>query len=1033
MILDPKIPAKIVQLEQTYERLRYRTLEAIPMEIAETREHFRAVPEGLDWRPVREGELWGQDWGSAWFRGTVTIPSEMDGERAFLRAATGGPEAMLLVDGTIRGSFDPNHPVRVLDLAAQGGRTYAIALEAYAGHDFPGVHPAHTEGSADGVVYVRPEDRRFGGVALVAERRDVSAFTFGLRALRQLADSLDINSLRRARIVRAYEAIFRLVWARPEETDEPTWRAALDLARGVIDPLLKERNGPTAPTMGIVGHSHIDTAWLWTVAETHRKLARTYSSALALMDQYPEFRFTQSAAYHYERCRELYPEVFARVVERVREGRWEVNGAMYIEPDCNLPSGESFARQALVGQRSYREMFGHYTDALWQPDVFGYSVALPQILRLSGVRYFLTTKLGWNDTNRFPMDTFWWQGLDGTRVLAHFNEMQGELDPAKLTKLWNDVVHKDVQDRRLVGFGWGDGGGGPTEEMIEMGRLCENLEGCPRTEYTSISEFMQGMERDLDALPTWVGELYLELHRGTLTSIAGIKRLNRRCELALRDAELAWTLAALKGNAYPREDFLAAWKVLLVNQFHDILPGSSIAAVNDQALEELSGLEDRVAEIESEAHALLAGDTDGPGALSVVNSLSWERTGEMSFVRLEGFALPSGEVSQAYEDVDRVPHLAVAGLRLAPLGATPASPLPSGGEGSGVRGSSFTVQDDLVETPFARVRFDAEGRIASFWDKKAERELVRPGGSLNRLEIGEDVPAVWDNWDIDRDQRLKMRPLGPRVSREVVADGPLQLRIRTRYDFGMGSMLWQDTVFHSGTPRVDFDTVVEWREKYQLLKAAFDLDVRADSARHEIQYGHVSRGTHDNTTWDRAQFDVCAHKWTDLSEEGYGVAFLNDGKYACTVKEGTYRLTLVKSGRHPDPRGDEGRHRFAYAMLPHPGGFSVESVVRPAYEFNLAPTLVEGAAPVSVSLLSVDAPNVIVEAVKWAEDQEAFVVRLYEAGRTGTWATLRFGVPVASIEETNLLEEDGKSVALEDGAARLWFRPFEIKTLLVRP
>ncbi|RYG17739.1 alpha-mannosidase, partial [bacterium] len=495
-------------------------------------------------------------------------------------------------------------------LQAKGGKSYAIALEAYAGHNFPGVHPAHTEGSADGVVYVRKEDRKYSTVELVVERPEVSRFVFGLRALRQLSEVLDPNSLRRGRIIHAFEEIFRVAWARPEETSEETWQQGIAEAMAVIQPLLEQKNGPTAPMMGIVGHSHIDTAWLWTIAETWRKLGRTYSSVLALMDQYPEFKFTQSAAYHYEKARELYPEVFDRVVERVKEGRWEVNGAMYIEPDCNIPSGESFVRQCLVGQRSYREMFGKITDALWQPDVFGYSAALPQILQKSGVKYFLTTKLSWNDTNRFPYDTFWWQGIDGSRVLAHFNEMQGELDPAKLTKLWNDVLHKDVQDRRFCGFGWGDGGGGPMAEMIEMARLCEDLEGCPKTEYTSITEFMNGMESELTSLPTWVGELYLELHRGTLTSIAEIKRLNRKLEFDFRDAEFVWTLAALKGNAYPREDFLEAWKVLLVNQFHDILPGSSIAAVNDQAKAEMSELENRVAEIEGEAHALLAGDID---------------------------------------------------------------------------------------------------------------------------------------------------------------------------------------------------------------------------------------------------------------------------------------------------------------------------------------------------------------------------------------------------------------------------------------
>ena len=1032
MILDPKIPAKIAQLENTYDALRYRGVQTLSMEMAETREHFRAVPEGLDWRKVEPGELWGEEWTTAWFRGSAAVPAELDGQRIFLRATTGAPEAMLFVDGTIRGVFDPNHSVRVMDLAAKGGKSYAIALEAYAGHNFPGVHPAHTEGSADGVVYVRKADRKFSTVELVVERPEVSRFVFGLRALRQLSEVLDPNSLRRGRIIHAFEEIFRLVWARPEETGEETWQQGIAAALTIIGPLLEQKNGPTAPTMGIVGHSHIDTAWLWTIAETWRKLGRTYSSVLALMDQYPEFKFTQSAAYHYEKARELYPEVFSRVIERVKEGRWEVNGAMYIEPDCNIPSGESFVRQCLVGQRSYRGMFGKITDALWQPDVFGYSAALPQILQKSGVRYFLTTKLSWNDTNRFPYDTFWWQGIDGSRVLAHFNEMQGELDPAKLTRLWNDVLHKDVQDRRFVGFGWGDGGGGPMAEMIEMARLCEDLEGCPKTEYTSITEFMHCMEDELTSLPTWVGELYLELHRGTLTSIADIKRLNRKLEFDFRDAEFVWTLAALKGNAYPREDFLAAWKVLLVNQFHDILPGSSIAAVNDQAKAEMSELENRVAEIEGEAHALLAGDVNDGGALSVINTLSWERKGEMSFVRGDGLLMPAGDLIQSYEDVGRVGHVAVSGLTLNPLSATPVPSISLNSTPEGSR-SPFTLTDNLVETPFARVRFDDAGRIVSFFDKTAERELVRGGGVFNGLEIGEDVPAVWDNWDIDRDQRHKLAPLGTPIRREIVANGPLQLRIEFEYSFGVGSTLKQHVVFHSTTPRVDFDTIVEWHEKYQFLKTRFDLDVLADTARHEIQCGHVTRGTHDNTTWDRAQFDVCAHKWTDISEEGYGVAFLNDSKYACTVKEGTYRLSLIKSGRHPDPRGDEGRHRFAYAMLPHQGGFSVESVVRPAYEFNIAPTVIQGRNAVSISLLNVDAPNVIVEAVKWAEDSEAFVVRLYEAGRTGAWTNLKSGVPVASVVETNLLEEDEQAVELSENGVRLYFRPFEIKTLLVRP
>lgn len=996
------------------------------MEMAETREHFRTVPD-LDYRPVKPGTAWGENWGNAWFRGSVTIPQELAGETLFIRAETGGPESLLLIDGVYRGVFDLYHPVRLLDLHAQCGRTYEIALEAYAGHSFPGTQPYDYVRPTENAVKVTPGCRIYSRVELVRERREVSAFVTELRALRQIAEALDKSSRRKAHIQNAFGEVFKLVYAKPEETDEATWRHAIAQARQVMRPLLEAKNGSTAPKMGIVGHSHIDTAWLWPIQETWRKLARTYSSVLSLMDQYPEFRFTQSAPYHYDVVRRLYPAIFEQVRQRVQEGRWEVNGAMWIEPDCNLPSGEAFVRQLLVGQRASREMFGVTSDCLWQPDVFGYSAALPQILRGAGVDFFLTTKLSWNDTNRFPLDTFLWQGIDGTTVLSHFNEMQGWPDPESLIRLWDQVQHKDVQDRRLVGFGHGDGGGGPMAEMIEMARLTVDLEGCPKTAYTGMSEFMIGVRDELHDLPRWVGELYLELHRGTLTSIAGIKRFNRKCELALRDAEFAATLAALKGNPYPRESMLATWKRLLLNQFHDILPGSSIAEVNDEAmttfalcLAEAKGLRD-------DALAAMSGTGD---RAVFFNSLSWVRGGEFVVRGLPEGVRPEGKdiVAQVIEDVSgnrglalfdvNVPPLGIIGLHLVPMESGDASP--------------FVIDGDVVETPYARVRFDDSGRISSFFDVWARRELVTKGGAFNQLLMGEDVPAAWDNWDIDRDQRHKLRPAGKLIKREVVANGPLQLRIRFEYALGRASRLVQDVVFHSTTPRVDFDTRVDWHERYQFLKVGFALDVLAETARHEIQFGHVMRNTHDNTSQDRAQFDVCAHKWTDISETGYGVAFLNDCKYACTVKEGEYRLSLIKSGRRPDPRGDEGQHRFAYAVLPHFGGFSVESVVRPAYEFNVEPCAVLGDVREMFSLVQIDTANVIVESVKWAEDEEAVVVRLYEASKTATHAQLRFGIPLREVEETNLLEETTQPVDVEGNEVTLTFHPFEIKTLLCR-
>lgn len=1036
MLLDKKIPGKLANIDKVYDRLRYETIETLEPVMTQTTEHLRSAPcdsSGLEWAPVAPGDKWGGSGISAWFKATAVIPQALDGRAAFLRADTGAKECLLIVDGVCQGVFDENHPVRLIRLKAKAGERIQVALEGYSGHTFPGTQPYYKGGlQNDPGLDIKKDSRTFEKLELAAERPDVSAFVFELRALCQLAEALDPSSLRRGRIQSGLEKVFSLVYAKPDDAAEEEWRPALAAAREVMKPLLALRNGPTAPTIGIIGHSHIDTAWLWTVRETWRKVARTFSSVLSLMDQYPEFRFTQSAAYHADVVKRLYPDIFERIQQRVKEGRWEINGAMWIEPDCNIPSGESFVRQCLIGQTATREMFGVTSDTLWQPDVFGYSAALPQILQKAGVRYFCTTKLGWNDTNKFPYDTFVWEGIDGSAVTAHFNLIHCIPDPATLTRAWNEVQHKDVQDRRLMSFGYGDGGGGPMAEMIEMARLTTDLEGCPKAVYESVSEFMNGVERDLVELPKWSGELYLELHRGTLTSIAPIKRLNRKCEIALRDAEFLSVLAAAQGKAaYPAERLLETWKSALVNQFHDILPGSAIAQVNDDAIQSFTECMEAAADITDRALNELIPDRSTQ-AVTLVNSLSWDRTGEIEIdAPAAGAVSGAGVVAQRISNVDGADRVAVSGVTVPSLGL---AQVALGSVPAAEAESAFKVDGNSIETPFAKVRFDKAGRIVSFYDRASRRELVREGGAFNAFLFGEDVPLAWDNWDIDRDQRLKMKPLDALTSTQVVANGPLQLRIRQERPVGVGSTLVQHIVFHALTGRVDFETVVDWKEKYRFLKVGFALDVLADSARHEIQFGHVVRGTHDNTSFDRAQFDVCAHKWTDVSETGFGVAFLNESKYGCTVKDGEYRLSLIKSGRHPDPRGDEGRHRFTYSLLPHEGGFSVEGVVRPAYELNV-PVLSRmggGASTVGGRLVSIDSPNVIVEAVKAPEKGDGFVVRIYEAGKTGSHARITFGLPVSSVSETNLLEEDGRPLDARDQSVELYLRPFEIKTLVCR-
>ncbi len=1032
MPFDPKLPKKLEAVIGRYTPLSFEPVRNVSVEWAETKEQFRSVPEGagLRWRRARPGMQWGRAWTTGWFRGAVQVPATCKGQRLYLRADTGAPEGLLIVDGEHRGVFDPNHPVVMMAAAGNPRHRYHVAVEAHAGHPCIGTQPDDDNSGQD-------YRRTFGGFDVLLQREDVVGFVFDLQTLLQLAAALDENSLRRGRILAGLGDVWQAIDAMPAEVAESSWRPKLEAARRIMRPLLAAKNGDSTPFMGIVGHSHIDTAWLWTIAETERKCARTFSSALNLMEQYPEFRFLQSAPYHADIVRREYPALFKRIQAAVATGRWEPNGAMWVEPDCNIPSGESFVRQLLLGQQFTRKHFGYTADAFWQPDVFGYSAALPQILRQAGVEYFLTTKIAWNDTTRFPYDTFRWKGIDGTEVLSHFNKIHCFPDPKTLIEQWQDVQHKESADRRLSAIGYGDGGGGPQYEMLEFARRVKDLEGCPQGEYVTVTDFMKGIAAKAHELPEWVGELYLELHRGTLTSIAEIKRLNRRGEEALRDAEIAWTMAgATRGRRYPAAKLHELWAGFLVNQFHDILPGSSIPEVNDQAIAEMTDTVAAAGGLAQDALAALAGGAGRKTAshLFVLNTLGWTRGGgfQLPAESLPAGTVPDGDgvISQRLRTVTGEERVAIAGVSLPGLGAV-SVPLRLGRSGGR---SPFTVRGRVVNTPSVRARFDVTGRITSLLHKESGRELVASGGALNTLWLGEDVPAAWDNWDIDFDQQFKMQAQTELLS-HTVTDGPLQLRIRHEISIGAASRLIQDVVFHATSAQIDFETVVHWHEKHRLLKAGFDLDVHVDSARHEIQFGHVTRPTHQNRPADRAQFEVVNHRWTDLSETRFGVALLNDGKYGISVDGAEARLTLLKSGARPDPRGDEGTHTFTYALLPHAGGFSAESVVRPGYELNVSPRVVPTTRSEGLdSLLTVDAPNVVIDTVKWAEDNSGWIVRLYECEGTAAPTRIDFGVEVARVAETNLLEDE---VVAEVGGrgrrVRCTLRPFELKTLWVTP
>jgi alpha-mannosidase len=1025
MLISTKIIPKLETIAKNYDKLRFETIEELPVEIVETSEHLKSEPAS-GWQPINAGTNWGGSWITAWFRSDFTVPKVAKGRRLFLNARVQG-EAALFINGNACGVFDVNHHFVSLTPKAKVGERFHVALEAYSGHDFPHVDP-HSE-----PVVIKDKSRTFDGLLLAAEREDVSAFVFDLRVLMSLAKALDENSLRKHKLMAGLQDVWSAVNAMPQELEEQEWRPRLAVARKIMKPLLQSKNGPTAPSIAILAHSHIDTAWLWTVAETRRKCTRTFSSMVNLMERYPEVIFIQSAPVHLQMVKEDHPELYQQIRKLVRDGRWEPNGGAWVEPDCNLTAGESLVRTFLFGIQWTREHFGYSPDMFWQPDVFGYTGSLPQILRGVGIKYFCTTKMGWNDTTRFPYDTFQWQGVDGSRVLAHLNHIHYEVEPHELISRWNWSQHKDQETKRLAAYGWGDGGGGPTMETMELARRVEDLEGCPRTYYTTVSDFMQELDRERRDWPTFVGELYLEAHRGTLTSIAEIKRANRKTEIRLRDAEALSTAAACDGVAYPAGELRALWGELLVNHFHDILPGSSIREVNDEAIESYRGLLQRADALALKAAGHFAPEASaGSQRLMLFNTLGWDREGTIELEDPGKELQPAGEAirCQPVVDVAGRRRLIVHGHRIPAMGAAvlELSKISKVRAGS----SPFKQLKNGLETPFARVRFDKLGRISSYVLKSTNRELVHGSGALNTFHCGEDVPQAWDSWDIDSDQEQRMQPEERMVKRDVVADGPLQLRIRSEWRIGRKSTLIQDMIFHADSPMMSFETVVDWHEKHMLLKAGFDLNVMATHARHEMQFCHVERPTHRNYPKDRAQFEVPCQKWSDLSDEGFGIAILNDCKYGISTNAHDVRLTLLKSGTHPDERGDEGRHEFKYALLPHEGGFSVRNVVLPAYEFNVPVTSIRtGAAAIPPRpLFRFDSESVVVETVKWAEEQKAFVIRLYEAGRRRSQVTVEFDERVKRVEHTNLLEETHEALPLKEGRVSFYMTPFQIATLL---
>ncbi len=804
----------------------------------------------------------------------------------------------------------------------------------------------------------------------------------------------------------------------PDEAIQAAGRAREVIAAGL------DRLKASYPPIGkilLTGHAHIDLAWLWPVAETRRKVRRTFSSVLHLMDEYDDFTFNQSSAQAYAWIEQDDPEVFARIKKRVAEGRWEVVGGMWLEPDSQVTGGEAYVRHIFYGQRYFGKHFGVRNDTAWLPDVFGFSGGIPQILIDGGISKFFTIKVNWSEVNPFPFDIYWWEGIDGSRVLAHHFDNPGEGYNGNITPLdtlgtWRNFKGKRIHDQTLLSFGWGDGGGGPSDEMLQNYARIKDYPVLPRLEMGKVEGFFANLPTD--RVPTYAGELYLELHRGTLTTQGLVKKLNRESEHRLAEAEAFSTIASLAGVAYPYETLDANWQSLLLNQFHDILPGSSIHEVYEDTHPELQRVVATATSLRDTAIEALAGEGTG---IAIANPSLHARP--LTAVVPSGMAIPEG-AGQAVEGGTLVhdPSHSIGGFGISAL-PKPSEPI----ERVDVRHHSDGAIS--IENALVRYTIGRDGTIDEGYDKEAGRQILSDRG--NQLWAYVDRPRSWDAWDIDETYQNAGAEITSVDALDVIEAGPLRGAIRV-------TRTWRSSTFVqtyrllSGSKQLDIVTDVDWHERMMLVRSVFPIGVHAHEATFETIFGVQRRPTHRNTPWERARFEVSAHRFVDLSEPDYGVALLNDGKYGYSVRGSTLGVSLVRGPLHPDPFADEGEHHFSLALYPHAGNWAEGQVVQAAQAFNAPMVVTSGSSQTPDGFVRTSDLEVGLGAFKRAHDRDGVVLRLYEPHGSRGAATLTFDRPVKRARRVNLLEEDIEGDVTVDGnAVSITLRPFELVSLLL--
>lgn len=1011
-----------------------------------------AETSGEPWVKFGQYDVWGDKHKRFWFKCQFNIPEELDNEYVVLEVATGkedqwnaiNPQFLSFLNGKIVQGLDTNHREIIVSKKAGKGESFRTDFHGYGGMNdsksnfnvfikaFDEVTEKlfyHIKVPLDTAKLLNTEDKK---------RIDI---------LNCLINTLEILDLRKPYSKSYYESVNEAIVYLEEN-------------------FYNKQCGTTDEgTVVCLGHTHIDIAWLWNLKQTREKAVRSFSTVLSLMKEYPDYIFMASQPVLYQFVKEEAPEIYEGIKEKVKEGRWEPEGAMYLEADCNLTSGESLVRQILHGKKFFRDEFGIESKILWLPDVFGYTAALPQILKGFGIDYFVTSKISWNEYNRLPYDTFMWEGIDGTEILTYFittNDYEkvingshrtlyeGKINPSQIKGAYERYKPKQMSDEVIVSFGYGDGGGGPTKDMLEnYMRLNKGIPGCPKTVTGSALDYFKVLEdkaRNYKRLPEWKGELYLEFHRGTYTTMAKNKKYNRKCEYLYEDLELFSSLAKYtdKEFEYDKKKINDNWKLILLNQFHDIIPGSSIKEVYDESWLQYESVIKNGNELLNKALKSISGNINlKEKAFVVFNQLSFIRN---EYVELEltdelkGKSLVDEDgldiIVQPLDEKKFIAYITgipAKGYKVIYIREKPENKVQPE---TMLKAGCNNNKGFSLENKFIKVTVDSNGEISSMSDKRADREVIKSGARANSLVVYEDKPHnPWQAWDTDIYYKEKSWEITDVTASELISTGPLKatIRIEKKYE---DSKIEQFISLYHDSARIDFETKVDWHENQELLRVNFPVSIKGNRASFDIQYGNIERDTNYNNSWNMAKFEVCAHKWADISEYGYGAALLNDCKYGYSVKDGVLGLSLLKSPMWPNPTADRGHHEFTYSMLPHEGPWQEGKVQEEAYKLNCRPYIVQeqphsGMLEDKLSFISVDAENVITEVVKEQEEGENTIIRLFESFNKRTHVKLSTYIKPKRIWEVNLEEKELKELEFNKNVLEFIINPYEIKTFKI--